>query len=48
MGKNTKNFRQTARSRSGNQGAQNYAKITRMPWHQKILNFVKVRGKKEY
>ncbi len=46
MGKNTKNFRQSARSLSGNRGAQTYATFNRsQPWHQKVINFLKVRGK---
>lgn len=46
MGKNTKNFRQSARSLSGSQNAQAYAKINRSgSWSSKIFNFLKVRGK---
>ncbi|MDO8570518.1 MAG: hypothetical protein Q7R97_02940 [Candidatus Daviesbacteria bacterium] len=46
MGANTKNFRQSKRSLSGSQGAQNYAKINRMgSWYGKISNLVTRRGK---
>ncbi|MDO8498370.1 MAG: hypothetical protein Q7S44_01105 [bacterium] len=46
MGKQVKNFRQSANSRSGSQGAQNYGQIQRSaPWHQKFINYFKVRGK---
>lgn len=45
MGKNTKNYRQTNSSRSGDQGAQTYAQYNRTPWHAKVLSFLKIRGK---
>lgn len=45
MGKQTHNFRQSHKSLSGNRGAQAYAKIQRLTWHQKFINFLKVRGK---
>lgn len=46
MGANTKNFRQSKRSLSGNQGAQNYAKVNRMgSWYGKIQSLVRPRGK---
>lgn len=45
MGRETKNFRQSGKSLSGNQGARNYAQLNRGAWHTKIINFIKVRGK---
>ncbi len=48
MGANTKNFRQSKRSLSGSQGAQNYAQVNRMgSWYGKISSLVKTRGKME-
>jgi len=48
MGKNTQNFRQSKRSFSGSQGAQNYAQVNRMgSWCGKISSLVKPRGKME-
>lgn len=45
MGKNTKNFRQSNQSRSGDAGARAYNQVNRNPWHQKVINFVITRGK---
>ncbi|MBI4038217.1 hypothetical protein HY387_00995 [Candidatus Daviesbacteria bacterium] len=45
MGRQTKNFRQSAKSMSGSKGAQNFAKINRNAWHMKVINFLKFRGK---
>lgn len=45
MGKNTRNFRQSKKSLSGNTGARNFAGVNRQAWHQKLFNFIKVRGK---
>ncbi|MDD2823244.1 MAG: hypothetical protein PHQ59_04175 [Candidatus Daviesbacteria bacterium] len=46
MGKNTRNFRQSAQSRSGDMGAKNYSQVFRnYGWHTKIINWIKVRGK---
>lgn len=45
MGKQTRYFRQSKRSMSGSRGAGNYAKVTRLSWHTKILDLFKVRGK---
>lgn len=46
MGKITHNFRQTARSISGNLAYRGYAKINRMgSWCGKTSSLVKVRGK---
>ncbi len=47
MGRETHNFRQSNSSRQGSQSAQNYAKINRVPWHSRIFNILKVRGKGE-
>ncbi len=45
MGKNTKNYRQTRSSMAGNRGAQAYASVQRGTWHQRVWNYLKVRGK---
>lgn len=46
MGKNTHYFRQTKSSMTGSQSAQAYSQIQRgEPWHKKVWNFIKVRGK---
>ncbi len=45
MGKQTKNFRQTAQSRGGDYGARNYNQQNRGPWHVRMINFIKTRGK---
>ncbi|MDO8618990.1 MAG: hypothetical protein Q7R49_03560 [Candidatus Daviesbacteria bacterium] len=45
MGKQTKNFRQTKRDRNASIAASNYSEINRDPWHKRLINFVKVRGK---
>ncbi len=46
MGKNTKNFRQTAQSRSSNSGAQGYSQINRQGnWYGKIRGLFTVKGK---
>lgn len=48
MGRQTKNFRQSARSLSGNNGAQNYGKVNRIgSFYGKITNLLKIRGKAE-
>lgn len=47
MGKQTRYFRQSKRSLSGNKGAQSYVLINRFNWQTKILRFLKVRGKGE-
>lgn len=47
MGRQTRYFRQSKKSLSGSQGAQQYAQINRGPWHSKVLNWLKVRGKRE-
>ena len=44
MGKETRSFRQSGKSLSGNLGARNYAQQNRGAWHR-VLNFIKVRGK---
>lgn len=46
MGKQTKNFRQTGKSRSGNDGARNYSQINREAWHMKVINYFKIKGEK--
>lgn len=48
MGKETRNFRQTKKARSADYSARNFANINRNPWHMKIINFIKVRGKGNY
>ncbi len=48
MGRETKTFRQTRRSRSADSSASNYAKVNRDPWHMRLINFIKVRGKGGY
>lgn len=45
MGRQTKNYRQSAKSMSGNRGAQTYSQINREAWHTKLINFIKIRGK---
>lgn len=46
MGKNTRNFRQTASSRSADQSTRNYSQVARSQgWHTKVINWIKVRGK---
>lgn len=48
MGRTTRYFHQSKKSLSGSQGAQTYAKISRMgSWYDKIARLVKVRGKGE-
>lgn len=46
MGKQTKNFRQSGKSLSGNQGARNYAQQNRGSWHMRIINYFKKGDKK--
>lgn len=41
MGKETRNFRQSNKSRSGNMGAQQYNQQNRGAWHMKIINYFK-------
>lgn len=39
-------FKQSNRSLSGNQGAKTYAQVQRSEgWHNRLLSFIKVRGK---
>lgn len=45
MGRETKNFRQSGKSQSGNQGAKNYGQLNRGAWHTRLINLIKVRGK---
>jgi len=45
MGKNTKNFRQSNQSRSGDAGARAYNQVNRNPWHQKLFKFINTRTK---
>lgn len=45
MGRETKNFRQSAKSMSGSQGARNYAQVNRAAWHTRLMNYIRVRGK---
>lgn len=48
MGKNTRNFRQSASSRSADQSARNYSQVFRnYGWHTKILDWIKIRGKSD-
>jgi len=48
MGRQTKNFRQSTRSLSGSNEAQNYAKVNRIgSFYGKIINLLKIRGKAE-
>ena len=48
MGRQTKNFRQSAQSQAGNRGAEAYGQINRQgPGYGKIKNLQKVRGKAE-
>jgi hypothetical protein len=46
MGKQTRNFRQSGKSLSGNQGARNFNQQNRGAWHSKLINYLKVRGEK--
>lgn len=45
MGRETRNFRQSKKSRSADNSDRNYARVNRDPWHIKLINFIKVRGK---
>ncbi len=45
MGANTRNFRQSNKSMSGNTQAQNYSKVNRQGTFGKILNYFK-KGQK--
>lgn len=45
MGRQTRNFRQSGKSLSGNEGARQYNQQNRGAWHMRILNYIKVRGK---
>ena len=45
MGKQTRNFRNTAKSISGNQGASQYRQVNSGAWHSRLINYLKVRGK---
>ena len=45
MGRETKSFRQTNKSNSGNRGASNFGQQNRGAWHTRLINFIKVRGK---
>lgn len=48
MGKNTRYFRQSKSSLSGSQSAQSFGQVQRgEPWHKRIWNIIKVRGKGE-
>jgi hypothetical protein len=47
MGKNTRNFRQSSKSLSGNRGAQTFNQVQRAAWHQRVWEYLKVRGKGE-
>lgn len=46
MGKETRNFRQSNSSRSGNQGASNFGQQNRGAWHVRVADYfrTKVRG----
>lgn len=44
MGKQTKNFRQTGKSMSGNRGASNFGQQNRGAWHQRVINYVFKKG----
>lgn len=44
MGKETRNFKQTGRSRAGNNSARNYAGINRQGYWGKIVNYFKKGG----
>lgn len=45
MGRETRNFRQSNKSRSGSAGARNYSRQNDGAWHQKIINYFKMKGK---
>ncbi len=48
MGRETKYFRQSKKSLSGNAGARNFSQVVRSEgWHAKIQQLFKVRGKKQ-
>ena len=46
MGKQTQNFRQSNRSRSGSLGASNFGQQNRGAWHVRVADYfrTKVRG----
>lgn len=43
MGRETKNFRQTAKSMSGSLGARNYSRQNSGAWHTKIVEYFKMK-----
>lgn len=46
MGRQTRHFRQSKSSMSGNAGARNFGPIMREDaWHTKLIGYLKVRGK---
>ena len=47
MGRETRSFRQSNKSRSGDMGARQYEKVNRGAWHTRLVNFIRVRGKGE-
>lgn len=48
MGRETRSFRQSNKSQSGNMGARNFAQQNRGAWHTRLVNFIKTRGKGGY
>lgn len=48
MGREIRNFRQTAKSRSGSEGARNYSGQNSGRWHTKIINYFKFRKGEKY
>ncbi|MBI2595792.1 hypothetical protein HYW46_03625 [Candidatus Daviesbacteria bacterium] len=48
MGRTRRFFRQSNKSMSGTEGARNFNQTNRGTWHERILNFIKVRGKSSY
>ena len=48
MGRETKNFRQTAKSMSGSQGARNYSRQNNGKWHTKIVEYFKMKKGGKY
>jgi len=48
MGKQTQNFRQSNKSRSGSQGASNYSQVNRGAWHMKLINYFKFKKGEKY
>ncbi len=43
MGRETRNFRQTAKSRSGSEGNRNYSGQNSGRWHTKIIEYFKMK-----